>query len=82
MKTLYGDMYMSVNQATAEVFYTAFKALKNSEREAFFEKIMGDKKMREDFNDIALIEHARKERGRPISAKEYFAKRRKAGNIQ
>ena len=73
---------MRVNQATVEVFYTAFKALKNSEREAFFEKIMGDKKMREDFIDIALIEHARKERGRPISAKEYFAKRRKAGNTQ
>lgn len=73
---------MSINQATAEVFYTAFKALKRSEREVFFEKIMGDKKMREDLIDIALIEHARKERGRPISAKEYFAKRRKAGNTQ
>ena len=82
MKTLYGDMYMSVNQATAEVFYTTLKELKTREKEDFLKKIKNEKKMREDFIDIALIEHARKERGRPISAKEYFAKRRKAGNTQ
>ena len=40
------------------------------------------KKIREDLVDIALIEHARKVQGRPISAKEYFAKRRKAGDTQ
>lgn len=73
---------MGVNQATAEVFYTAFKALKSEEREAFFEKIMGDKKTREDLIDIALIEHARKVKGKPISAKEYFAKRRKTRDTQ
>lgn len=73
---------MTVNQATAEVFYTAFRALKSNEREAFFEKIMSDKKIREDLIDIALIEQAKKVKGKPVLAKEYFAIRRKAGNIQ
>lgn len=39
------------------------------------------KKTREDLIVIALIEHARKVKGKPISAKEYFAKRRKQGDI-
>ncbi len=72
---------MSINQATAEVFYTAFKALKNNEREAFFVKIMGDKQTREDLIDIALIEQAKKVKGKSVSAKKYFAKRRKHGDI-
>jgi len=72
---------MSVNQATAEVFYTASKALKSNEREAFFERIMGDKQIREDLIDIALIEQAKKVKGKSVSAKEYFAKRREQGDI-
>lgn len=35
---------MSVNQATAEVFYMAFKALKSKEREDFLRKLWVTKK--------------------------------------
>ncbi|OGW02465.1 MAG: hypothetical protein A2Z59_10305 [Nitrospinae bacterium RIFCSPLOWO2_02_39_17] len=60
-------------------FFTAFKALKSGEREAFLEKIVSNQRIREDLIDLALIEGAKKVKGKPISAKEYFAKRRKAG---
>jgi hypothetical protein len=33
---------MTQPQATAEVFYTAFRALKKSEREAFISKLLED----------------------------------------
>jgi len=71
---------MRANQATAEVFFTAFKALKSKEREAFLEKVIGDRELREDLFDIALIEKAKKVKGKAVSAKEYFAKRRKMEN--
>jgi hypothetical protein len=72
---------LKANQATIEVFFTAFKALKSKEREALLEKIMNDPALKEDLIDIALIEKAKKVKGKSISAKEYFAKRRKAGEI-
>lgn len=50
-------------------------------KEKLFEKIMGDKQMREDLIDIVLIEQAKKAKGKPISAKKYFANRRQAGDI-
>jgi len=71
---------MSLNQATAEVFFTAFKTLKKTDKLAFLEKILTDPKLKEDLIDIALIEKARKTKGSPISANEYFAQRRKEGN--
>ena len=67
---------MKTSQATAEVFYTAFKALDDTEREAFIEKIVSDPRFKEDLIDIALIEGAKKVKGRSVSAKDYFAKRR------
>ncbi|MBI5055891.1 MAG: hypothetical protein HZB61_04670 [Nitrospirae bacterium] len=71
---------MKTNQATAEVFFTAFKALKSKEKEAFLEKIVSDPELREDLVDIALIEKAKKIKGKPVSAKDYFARRRKIGS--
>ncbi|MEK7312884.1 MAG: hypothetical protein AAB065_00265 [Deltaproteobacteria bacterium] len=68
---------MKTNEATATVFFTAFKALKNTEREAFIEKVVSDPALREDLLDIILIEEAKKVKGRTISAVEYFSKRRK-----
>lgn len=70
---------MQTNQATAEVFFTAFKALKTNEQEAFLEKVISDPELREDIIDIALIEEAKKIKGKPTSASEYFAKRHKTG---
>ncbi len=72
---------MQTNQATAEVFFTAFKALKTNEQEAFLEKVISDPTLREDIIDIALIEEAKKVKGKSISAREYFAKRHKTGKV-
>lgn len=68
---------MKASQATAEVFFTAFKALKNAEREAFIEKVVSDHVLREDLIDLALIGEAKKIKGRPVSARAYFTRRRK-----
>lgn len=67
---------MKTNQATAEVFFTAFKALKSSEREIFLEKVVSDPSLKEDLIDIALVEAAKRVKGKSISAREYFEKRR------
>ncbi|MBI5893321.1 MAG: hypothetical protein HZB79_06695 [Deltaproteobacteria bacterium] len=66
---------MRANQATAEVFFTAFKALGDREREAFFEKVISIRRLREDLFDILMIEEAKKPKGKPVSARDYFAKR-------
>jgi hypothetical protein len=70
---------LGAGQATAEVFFTAFKTLNSEEKDAFLEKVINDPALREDLIDIALIERAKKVRGKSVSAKEYFAKRRKTG---
>ena len=69
---------MRANDATAEIFFTAFKTLKTKEKQAFLEKILADPKLKEDIVDIALIEKAKKTKGGPVSARDYFARRRKA----
>ncbi len=60
-------------QATAEVFYTAFQALKKSEREAFIARLLQDEKLAEDFRLAAVIEKRRKEP--TVSLDDYLAKR-------
>ena len=73
-----GGDKVKTNQATAEVFFTAFKALRSNEKKAFLEKIIADSKLRNDLIDIALIEKAKKSKGSPVSAREYFTSRRKS----
>lgn len=68
---------MKSTNATAEVFYTAFKSLKNSEQTIIIEKIISDPELRAELFDVLLIEEAKKTKGKSISAKDYFAKRRK-----
>lgn len=68
---------MKASQATAEVFFTAFKALENTEKEAFLKRVVCDPEIREDLIDLALIEEAKKVKGRAVSAKDYFARRTK-----
>ena len=70
---------MKASQETAEVFFTAFKALGRTEKEAFIEKMISDTWLRKDLLDIDLIEEAKKVKGKSISAKEYFLRRRKTG---
>ena len=68
---------VKANQATAEVFFTAFRALNNDEREAFLEKVVNDRRLREELLEIALIEEAKSVKGKAVSAREYFARRRR-----
>jgi hypothetical protein len=67
---------MTTAQATAEVFFTAFKSMKSKEREAFLEKVMNDSEIRQDMLDIALIEEAKRVKGKAVDAKSYFLKRK------
>ena len=64
---------MTQSQATAEVFYTAFQALKKSEREAFIARLLQDEKLAEDLRYAAVIEERRKEP--TVSLDDYLAKR-------
>ena len=42
---------LSVTEANAEIFITAFKALKRRDRDAILEKIVTDEKLAEDLAD-------------------------------
>ena len=66
---------MTQPQATAEVFWTAFRALKPEEREAFISKLMKDKKLAEDLR-YAVVIHERKKEA-TVSLDNYLAKRSK-----
>jgi hypothetical protein len=72
-------IYIESGTSNSRGFFTAFKALKGNEREAFLEKVISDPGLREDLMDLALIEKAKKVKGREVPAREYFDKRRGAG---
>ncbi len=57
----YNFLAMTQSQATVEVFYTAFQALKKSEREAFITKLLQDKKLAEDLRYAGVIEKRKTE---------------------
>lgn len=50
---------MSATEATAEVFVTAFKALKPKVREAVWEKLVADPELGEDLADAIALEARR-----------------------
>jgi len=52
---------MTGAQATAEVFWTAFMAMKEEERRAFLERLFADPVLRQDLLDAALIEERKLE---------------------
>ncbi len=64
---------MTQPQAIAEVFYTAFQALKKSEREAFINRLLEDEKLAEDLRYAVVIEKRRKEP--TVSLDDYLTKR-------
>ena len=66
---------MTQSQATAEVFWTAFQAMKPAEREAFIGKLMKDKKLAEDLRYAAIIEKRKSEP--TISLDDYLSRRSK-----
>ncbi len=68
---------MTATEATAEVFWTAFRALSKREKQAVLEKLLKQKEFREDLIDIAIIEQRWDEPARPLE--EYLAERKKRG---
>lgn len=63
---------MTQTQATAEVFYTAFQALKKNEREAFIARLLQDENLAEDLRFAAIIERRKNEP--TVSLDEYLEK--------
>jgi hypothetical protein len=65
---------MTHPQATAEVFWTAFQALKPKEREAFLARLMKDKHLAEDLRYAAVIQKRRNEP--TVSLDDYLSGRK------
>lgn len=59
---------MSATEATAEVFLTAFKALKRRQREAVMERILADAELAEDVADTLALEARRRQPREPFRA--------------
>jgi len=57
---------MSATEATAEIFVTAFKALKRRERDAVLEKIVANSQLAEDLADTLALERRRKQPRQPF----------------
>lgn len=66
---------MSIIQATAEIFWTAFRALPKKKREAVVERLLQDKEFKKDLIDLTILEQRRKEPSRSLD--EYLANKRK-----
>jgi hypothetical protein len=64
---------MTQPQATAEVFWTAFQAMKPAEREAFIGKLMKDKRLAEDLRYASVIEKRKNEP--TVSLDDYLSRR-------
>ena len=64
---------MTQHQATAEVFWTAFQAMKPTEREAFIGKLMKDKNLAADLRYASVIEKRKNEP--TVSLDDYLARR-------
>ena len=66
---------MSTTNATAEVFYTAYKSMSKKEKEAIINKLLTDSDFMEDLIDITIIKQRKNEPSRLIE--EYVAEKRK-----
>lgn len=66
---------MTSKEATAEIFWTAFKALSKKEQEAVLARLLQDEDFVKDLIDIALIEEARRESGQDVPLREYMEER-------
>jgi hypothetical protein len=66
---------MTQSQATVEVFWTAFQAMKKSEKEAFIAKLLQDKKFADDLRLAVTINKRKKEP--MVALDDYLEKRSK-----
>jgi hypothetical protein len=65
---------MTQTQATAEIFWTAFRALKKKDRNAVMNRLVQDEELREDLHYSIIIEERKKES--IISLDEYLSQRK------
>ena len=68
-------MKMTTTQATAEVFWTAFRALKKKDRAAFIQRLLRDQEVHDDLRYAVIIQERKKEPR--ISLHDYLAQRAK-----
>ena len=66
----------SIREATAEVYWTAFRALPKKDRQAVIARFAREREFREDLIDLVLLEERRGEPVRPLAS--YLARRDKA----
>ena len=52
---------MTQTQATAEIFWTAFRALKKKDRNAVMNRLIQDEELREDLRYSLIIEERKRE---------------------
>ncbi len=61
---------MTKVEATAEIFWTAFKVLPRTEQQAVIRRLFKDKHLRHDLMDLAVMADRRAEPARPL--REYL----------
>lgn len=66
---------ISSSEATAQVFWTAFRAMSKKEREAIVDKFLTDKEFMEDLIDTVILNQRENEPSRPLE--HYLADRQK-----
>lgn len=59
------------NNATVEVFWRAYDALRPRERQELAERILRDRKLLDDAVDHALIERAKRAKGKAIALSDF-----------
>lgn len=67
---------MTKSEATAEVFYTAFRALPKKDRDALIFRLIEDEELREDLIDIAVAKERMNDPRRPL--REVISEMKKA----
>ena len=60
------EMIVTETEFTAEIFWTAFKALPHAEQQAFLRRLLRNNRLRHDLIDLAIIEERRDEPDRPL----------------
>ncbi len=68
---------MTKTQATAEVFWTAFEALRPADKQAVLRRLLQDEAVRHDLLDLATIASRAGEPARPLDKYLEGARRRR-----
>ena len=71
---------MTATEATAEIFWTAFRSLPRKEREAVVERLLRDREFMEDLMDIVILEQRQNEPSRSLDEYLFRNQKSKIGN--